>query len=70
LAWTIEYDPRVEKDLRKLDSVIQKEIVDYMDTRIGTPESPRASGKPLRHVLKGLWRYRVQNYRIILRHSG
>jgi mRNA interferase RelE/StbE len=65
LAWTIEYDPRVEKDFRKLDTAIQKEILDYMDTRIATSENPRAYGKPLRHAMKGLWRYRVQDYRIV-----
>jgi len=34
LAWTIEYDYRVLKDLKKLDRTIQQEILDYMDTRV------------------------------------
>jgi mRNA interferase RelE/StbE len=65
LTWTIEYDPRVEKDLRKLDRAVQKEILDYLDTRIAFAENPRVFGKPLRHALKGLWRYRIGDYRII-----
>jgi mRNA interferase RelE/StbE len=65
LAWTIEYDPRVEKDLRGLDKSIQKEVLDYMETRIAPSDDPRSFGKALRHSLKGLWRYRVREYRII-----
>jgi mRNA interferase RelE/StbE len=65
LAWTIEYDPRVEKDLRAIDKAMQREILDYMDSRIATDEDPRRFGKPLRHERRGLWRYRVRDYRII-----
>lgn len=65
MAWTVEYDPRVEKDLKAIDRVMQREILDYMDTRIATDEGPRRFGKPLRHELRGPWRYRVRDYRII-----
>ena len=65
MVWTVEYDPRVEKDLKAIDRAMQREILDYMDARIATDEDPRRFGKPLRHELRGLWRYRVRNYRII-----
>jgi mRNA interferase RelE/StbE len=65
LAWTIEYDPRVEKDLRGLDKRIQKEILEYMEKRIAPSDDPTSFGKALRHSHKGLWRYRVRDYRII-----
>jgi mRNA interferase RelE/StbE len=65
LNWTIEYDPEAVKDLQKLDRTIQREILDYMDGRIATAESPRKFGKPLRGSKFGLWRYRVRDYRII-----
>ena len=38
---------------------MQREILDYMDTRIATKEDPRRFGKSLRHEHRGLWRYRV-----------
>ena len=44
---------------------MQREILDYMDRRIATEEDPRRFGKPLRHELRGLWRYRVRDYRVI-----
>jgi mRNA interferase RelE/StbE len=65
LAWTIEYDPRVQQDLRGLDKRVQKEILDYMETRIAPSGDPKSFGKALRHSRKGLWRYRVRDYRII-----
>ena len=65
MAWTIEYDPRALKDLKKLDRKVQREILDYMDERVATAQVSRDFGKPLRASKFGLWRYRVQDFRII-----
>ena len=65
MAWTVEYDPRVEKDLKAIDRAMQREILDYIDTRIATDQDPHRFGKPLRGELSGLWRYRVRDYRVI-----
>lgn len=65
MAWTIEYDEGAVADLKKLDRQTQREILDYMDKRIGKAEDPRVFGKSLRHSKFGLWRYRVRDYRVI-----
>ncbi len=65
MAWTIEYDEAALRDLKKLDRQVQREILDFMDERIGQAEDPRSFGKPLRHSKFGLWRYRLRDYRII-----
>lgn len=65
MAWTIEYDEAALRDLRKLDRQVQREILDFMDKRIGQADDPRSFGKPLRHSKFGLWRYRLRDYRII-----
>lgn len=65
MAWTIEYDEEAVRDLKKLDRQVQREILDYMEQRIGRAEDARSFGKPLRHSKFGLWRYRVRDYRII-----
>ncbi len=44
---------------------MQRDVLDYMDTRIGTDEEPLRFGKPLRHGRRGLWRYRVRDYRVL-----
>ncbi len=65
MAWKIEYDVGALADLKKLDRQILREILDYMDKRIGKAEDPRTFGKRLRHSKFGLWRYGVRDYRII-----
>jgi len=71
LAWIIQFDSDVEKDLRKLDKAAQKRILNYLRTRIANSSDPRIYGKPLQGKLTGLWRYRVDDYRIVcqIQHS-
>lgn len=65
MTWNVEFDDAVAKELRKLDSQTQKEILRYLRERIATEEDPCRFGKPLARALAGLWRYRVRDYRII-----
>ena len=63
--YKLEISPKAKKDLRKIDSYHQKLISNWIDTHISDTDNPRKHGKPLSENLKGLWRYRVGNYRII-----
>ena len=65
--WRVIYDLKVQKKLAKLDKEIRDEILRYMRTRIETSDSPRRFGKALNSDFKGLWRYRVDDYRIVCR---
>lgn len=65
MTWTIEFDDKARKELRKLDKTSQKDILKYLRDKIATAESPRRFGKPLQSNLAGLWRYRVKDHRII-----
>jgi mRNA interferase RelE/StbE len=65
LAWTVEINGFAEKQLRKLDHPSQKCLLDWLWDRIDGCKKPRHFGEPLRGDLNGLWRYRVENYRII-----
>jgi mRNA interferase RelE/StbE len=67
LAWTIEYDRRVLKDMKKLDKTVQRQILDYFDDRIVDSSDPRDLGKSLKSSFSGLWRYRIGDYRAICR---
>jgi mRNA interferase RelE/StbE len=67
LTWTVELDDRARKELRRLDKPLQKEILNYLKERIATNDDPRRFGKPLSYDKHGLWRYRVQDARIICR---
>jgi mRNA interferase RelE/StbE len=65
LAWTIEYAETAKKQLRKLDKLAARRIVDFMDARIAPGDDARALGKALKGSLGDLWRYRVGDYRVL-----
>lgn len=67
MAWSVEFEAEARKALNKLDRPAQVEILEFLRDRIATKEDPRRFGKALRGSLKGLWRYRVRDYRIICR---
>ena len=67
MTWAVEWDDRARKELRKLDKQLQKDILQYLRKRIAVDDDPRRFGKPLSYDKHGLWRYRVQNARIVCR---
>lgn len=69
MRWSVELSPAAEKQLAKLGPTAQRTVLRYLSSRLDGATDPRAFGKPLRGDLAGLWRYRVQDYRIIARHE-
>lgn len=67
MAWTINWEEKAFKELKKLDHSIQKKILKFLNERIANLENPRAFGKPLSYDKVGLWRYRVEDFRIVCR---
>ena len=67
MTWKIEWDDRARKELRKLDSSVQKEILKYLRVRISDSKNPRLFGQSLVGNKVSLWRYRIENYRLICR---
>jgi mRNA interferase RelE/StbE len=65
MIWEVKFDIRAQKEFKKLDKKMQGEILDYFDKKIATKEDPRRFGKPLTYDKKGLWRYRIRDYRVI-----
>ena len=64
-VWRVEFDRDAARDLRKLGPEPQRLILHYLRTRIATAENPRRFGHALLGDLKGLWRYRVGDFRIV-----
>jgi mRNA interferase RelE/StbE len=65
MAWKIEFTPAADKDLSKLDPQTRTQIQKYLDRRVAGLNNPRDLGKPLSGKKSGLWRYRMDKYRII-----
>ena len=58
---------KAEKQLNKLDNSIKLKIMRYIKQNLFDTDNPKKFGKALRYNLKGFWRYRVENYRIIVK---
>ena len=63
--WKIEFDTKAQKQFEKLDKQSQKKVQSYLNKDILNLEHPKLFRKALRNNKKGLWRYRVDKFRII-----
>ncbi len=63
MAWQIEFEKKADKQFSSLDFPIQKKIIRYLRERV--MDNPTSFGKELKGDKAGLWRYRVEDYRII-----
>lgn len=63
MAYHVVWNERTVGDLKALDRSIAVRVIDKVKNHLaGNPEKP---GKPLKGVLRGLYRYRWDDYRII-----
>jgi mRNA interferase RelE/StbE len=65
LAWRIEIARTATKQITKLDHQAQKSILNFMRERLAPADNPRQWGRALQGERRGLWRYRVGDYRLI-----
>lgn len=65
MAWTIEVTRTAEEQITKLHRQAQQAIVRFLRGRLAGTENPRQWGRPLQGEKRGLWRYRVGDYRLI-----
>lgn len=64
MAWRIEIDKDVQREMKKLEKQVAKRITAKL-REVSQLDDPRSMGKGLTGNLAGLWRYRVGDYRII-----
>ena len=65
MSYKINFSETSLKQLRKLDSLSRKRILNYVSDVLTKIENPRILGKALTGDLKGFWRYRIGNFRIV-----
>jgi mRNA interferase RelE/StbE len=64
-TWRIEIARTAERQITKLARTAQKSIQRFLRERLSVAENPRQWGKALQGEKRGLWRYRVGDYRLI-----
>ena len=67
MRWDYKIHEDAYPSLKKIGPSNAAKVRAYLDKRIKGCTDPRAFGKPLRRELRGLWRYRVEDIRIICR---
>jgi mRNA interferase RelE/StbE len=66
VAYILVYHPEVKtKDVPKLNRDVGKRIQSAIETRLAA--EPERYGEPLRRTLKGYWKLRVGDYRVVFR---
>jgi mRNA interferase RelE/StbE len=63
--WRVEFHRAAVRDLRQLGVAAERRILRYLRERIAVSDDPRRFGRALTADRKGLWRYRVSDYRIV-----
>ena len=64
-TWRIEITRTATRQITKLDRQAQESIVKFLRERLSQADDPRQWGKALQGEKRGLWRYRVGDYRLI-----
>ncbi|OWP25524.1 addiction module toxin RelE [Fusobacterium polymorphum] len=70
MIYEVRYDELALKQLKKMDRATKELIISYIEKNLVGTKNPRLKGKPLVRNLADLWRYRVENYRIIAEING
>ena len=66
MAYRIEFDPDVVKDLKKLDRPVQQRLIGFLRERVAQLDNPRSIGEALTGAGLGhYWKYRVGDWRIV-----
>jgi mRNA interferase RelE/StbE len=64
-VWQIEYTDIAERKILRLDKPIRLRILAFMRERVQPAEDPKTLAETLSGEFRGLWRFRVGDYRII-----
>ena len=65
MKYDMEYSKIAMNSIKKIESSTSKIIRNWIEKNLINTENPRIKGKALTGDLKGLWRYRVGDYRIL-----
>lgn len=62
--YQVKFTDSALKQLQKIDKQTMRLIKNWIVKNLVDCEDPRVHGKPLMGSLKGVWRYRVGDYRL------
>ena len=66
-SYKLIYSKDFQKLFKKFDPSVQKLVASYIKHNLESTENPRLHGKALKGDKKGFWRYRISDYRLIVK---
>jgi len=66
-SYSVRFTSAAQKQLSKLDPAVKRGLIAWIEENLEDCCNPEAFGGALSGSLKGLWKYRVGNYRIVSR---
>lgn len=63
--WRIEVSDVAERALLRLDKPVRERIFRYLHERVEPSHDPTELAEPLKGDFRGLWRFRIGDYRVI-----
>lgn len=64
MGYRVRFSESAVRELKKLDRQTVRVIKNWVVKNLVDTEDPRLHGKALTGTLKGIWRYRVGDYRL------
>ena len=64
MGWRIELTREAERQIDALGSGERRQVLKFLQ-KLRSRDDPQTLGKPLSGPLRGLWRYRVGDWRLI-----
>lgn len=65
MSWRLETTHQFDRQFKKLDRYTQLMIKNWIVKNLDATDDPRLRGKALVGNRRGLWRYRIGDYRLI-----
>lgn len=65
MMYKVLFEKKAEKELKKIDTMHQKIILNWVTKNLENTTNPRAYCKPLKSNFKEYWRYRIGGYRLV-----
>ncbi|MGN0629705.1 MAG: type II toxin-antitoxin system RelE/ParE family toxin [Ruminococcus sp.] len=66
VMYSVKTTSDFDKQFKKLDKSVQRIISKWINKHLDGCTDPRATGKGLVANLKGYWRYRIGDYRLVV----
>ncbi len=66
-GYRVEIDRALARRIKKLDRQVRELLDRYISTHLEGTTDPRRYGRPLAGGLHGLWRYRIGDWRLVVK---